>query len=121
MPGNLKPGDWTIRLRDGSLIVAQPNPKQTLQLLQASGGGEPQSIPLDTLTGLRLLADGKRTQIESMEKVSWLAEAEDDPFKAILKFQSRLGEISLPLSAFREVSVTGSAEQAEGLDPNAGK
>jgi hypothetical protein len=117
-PENLKPGDWAVRLRDGSLLVGRPIEKQTLTLREA-GGSEPQSLPVDMIASMRLSADGKNMQIESAAKTPWSAKIDETLLKATVKFHSRFGEIGVPLGTVREASVAGSAETAEEPAGNA--
>jgi hypothetical protein len=92
LPESLRPGDWTVRLRDGSLLVTRPIEKQTLTLRDAAGS-EPQSLPVDLITALRLNPDGKAIVIEStddtLRKKSWIGENEDDFNKAALQVQTQ--------------------------------
>jgi hypothetical protein len=124
LPESLRPGDWTVRLRDGSLFLARPIEKQTLTLRDAAGS-EPQSLPVDLITALRLNPDGKAIVIEStddtLSKKPWIGENDDDFNKAALQVQTRWGDLGLQLSLIQEAERVKNVETPKERAPNAGE
>jgi hypothetical protein len=104
LPTDLKPGEWTVRLRDGSLVVGRPIAKQTLTLHDAEGS-EPQLFPVDALISLRMKPNGKSVEVELSDSKPWTAAVGGDNKLAALRIQSRWGEVTLPLSTIREASL----------------
>jgi hypothetical protein len=108
-PAKVKAGDWVVRLRDGSLVVGKPTATQTLMLREATEAGELQATPIDQIKGLRLAADDSRIEVQMNDGETWTGVLDKTPANALLTFETRWGEVVLPVTKVRAAIVADSA------------
>lgn len=112
-PANVKPGEWIVRLGDGSLLVGAPREKQTLSLREASATGDIQSTPLDQIKRFRRTADGQRVEVETEGDKPWHAMLDKDAAAATMQFDTRWGNVAIPLPTIREAQRSEAATEAK--------
>lgn len=101
-PANAKPGEWIVRLDDGSLLVGAPREKQTLSFREASATGDIQSTPLDQIKRLRRAADGERIEVETEGDKPWQAALDKGAAAVAMQLDTRWGPVAIPVATIRE-------------------